>query len=157
MGFVFRLLIVFILLIAFAVPGLCQSDADKLIVDDIQVDVQGADFVDSTGRLTVELFLISTKRNPREFKLNTFSSQVFDEQYNAYFYSEMRMGKVLVLIAQRENYIHYLLQPDVPVPFQITIGDWVKGKAPDFVKLVFEDSEEEGKFIEALIKIPPLG
>ena len=129
------------------------TETEPLVVDDIQIDVKNVTVRgDSTE---VELFLISYKKNPREFKLNTFASGVADSQGTPYLYKSMKMGRVLAKVEQRQNYIHYLLEQDVPVSLRVVTPNWKKqwGKPKQF-KLSFEDSQEEGKFLEVIIDLP---
>lgn len=124
-----------------------QQAAVPIVTDDLQVDVKSVSWDSKTDTLTVDLFLISYKVNPREFKLNTFATQVIDATGKSYLYSSMQMGRVLVRLSDRQNYMHYLLTENTPVPMTIKIAGWGKAKATKMV-LVFEDSAEEGRYIE---------
>ncbi|TYP87399.1 hypothetical protein BC792_1366 [Sphingobacterium allocomposti] len=115
------------------------------IVDDIQVDVKSVSMSGSGDTLKVELFLISYQRGTREFKLNTFATQLVDTAAQKHLYSAITMGRVHIRLEERRNYLHYLLEEDVPVPLHIAVGDW-QGRVPKSILLVFEDSKEEGKF-----------
>ncbi|MBD1420875.1 hypothetical protein H8B21_04735 [Sphingobacterium chuzhouense] len=123
-----------------------EQEPEKNIKDDIQVDVKSTKINVGGDTLSLELFLISYQMDPREFKLNTFATQIMDNEGDKHLFTTMKMGRVLVQLADRENYLHYLLEEDVPVPLTIHVGDW-KGKKALKVLLVFEDSKEEGKFI----------
>lgn len=123
-----------------------EDDPEALIKDDIQVDVKSVETIADGDTLAMELFLISYQMDPREFKLNTFATQVVDSDGESHLMTTMKMGRVFVQLADRQNYLHYLLEEDVPVPLTIRIGDW-QGKKAAKVRLVFEDSAEEGKFI----------
>lgn len=131
-----------------------ESEKEPVIIDDIQVDVKKNELSAKGDTAVVELFLISYKRGTREFKLNTFASGIVDSQGKPYLYASMQMGKVLVNLADRQNYIHYLLEEDQPVKFTVKTGGWKKqwGK-PQQLKLAIEDSEEEGKFLEVVIDL----
>lgn len=143
-------------LIYFLFLSLCWLSSNKLLAqeqepvknikDDIQVDVKSVETIANGDTLSIELFLISYQMDPREFKLNTFATQIVDSEGNKHLFSTMKMGRVLVRLTDRQNYLHYLLEEDVPVPLTIQVGDW-KGKKASKVWLVFEDSKEEGKFI----------
>lgn len=117
------------------------------LIDDIQVDVKSVFHNPKTDSLTVDLFVISYSRNPREFKLNTYASQVFDATDNPSFYTLIKMGRVQVRLEDKQNYLHYLLEEEVPVPLTFKIANWGKRK-PTKLVLVFEDSQEEGHFIQ---------
>lgn len=117
------------------------------LTDNIQVDVKSIRHDPKTDSLTVDLFLISYSRKPREFKLNTYASQVFDAVGKPSFYSLIKMGRVQIRLEERQNYLHYLLEEEVPVPLTFKIANWGKRKATKLL-LVFEDSEEEGHFIQ---------
>ena len=123
-----------------------EKEPEKNIKDDIQVDVKSTKINVGGDTLSIELFLISYQMDPREFKLNTFATQIVDNEGDKHLFTTMKMGRVLVQLADRENYLHYLLEEDIPVPLTIHVGDW-KGKKASKVLLVFEDSKEEGKFI----------
>lgn len=116
------------------------------IKDNIQVDVKNVSTKSHSDTLSVELFLISYQMDPREFKLNTYATQVIDSAGNNHLFANIQMGRVQVRLTDRQNYIHYLLEEDVPIPLTIEVGNW-KGKKASKVLLVFEDSTEEGKFI----------
>ncbi|MBE8714032.1 hypothetical protein C4F49_10105 [Sphingobacterium sp. KB22] len=124
-----------------------------LEIDDLQIDVKSVKVDSKTDTAVIELFLISLGRNPREFKLNVFGTQVIDEKSNSNFITTIKFGRVLVSLADRQNYLHYLLQPDMPVLLSIKVANWSKTNKtkPAQVKLVFEDSKEVGKFIEQLV------
>lgn len=131
-----------------------ESEKEPVIIDDIQVDVKQSTLSAKGDTATVELFLISFKRGTREFKLNTFASGIVDSKGQPYLYASMQMGKVLVNLADRQNYIHYLLEEDQPVKLTVKTGGWKRqwGKPQQF-KLAIEDSEEEGKFLEVVIDL----
>src|SRR5690606_40627615 len=114
------------------------------VVDDIQIDDERVQQYAET--LIIDLFLISYKMEPREFKLNTFASPVVDEKGQLHLYTTLTMGRVMTRIEDRMNYLHYLLEEDEPVSFQVKIANW-KGGRPQKLLLDFEDSEEIGKFI----------
>lgn len=116
------------------------------IKDNIQVDVKNVSTKSHSDTLSVQLFLISYQMDPREFKLNTYATQVIDSAGNNHLFANIQMGRVQVRLTDRQNYIHYLLEEDVPIPLTIEVGNW-KGKKASKVLLVFEDSTEEGKFI----------
>ena len=148
-----RLLTVLLFFCAISVKAQTVSEPDPFVVDDIQIDIK--EVVARGDSAVVELFLISYKKNPREFKLNTFASGVADSQGTPYLYKSMKMGRIWVPVEQRQNYIHYLLEQDVPISLRVVTPNWKKqwGKPKQF-KLSFEDSEEEGKFLEILIELP---
>lgn len=116
------------------------------IKDNIQIDVKSVSTKEDSDTLSIDLFLISYQMDPREFKLNTYATQVVDSTGNSHLFSNIQMGRVQVRLTDQQNYLHYLLEEDVPVPLTIEIGNW-KGKKASAVRLVFEDSTEEGKFI----------
>lgn len=149
---VFVLLITF--LIAFCSIAFAQEEAISVEVDDIQIDVKNVYLSNKGDTATVEFFLISLAKNPRELKLNTFASGVIDTSGKPALYATMQMGKVNIKIADRQNYLHYLLERDEPVLLKIVTPNWKKqwGK-PQSAKLTIEDSEEQGKFFEIEIKL----
>lgn len=130
-----------------------EGDSTKNIKDDIQVDVKSVDIHTEGDTLSIALFLISYQMNPREFKLNTYATQVIDRDGQQHLFSSMEMGRVFVHLADKQNYLHYLLEEDTPVPLTIKIGDWQEGE-PSKIRLVFEDSTEEGRFITQEIDLP---
>lgn len=131
-----------------------EIDSSAVIVDDIQIDVRGVDLNTKGDTATVKLYLISYQRDPREFKLNTFATQVFDAKGQSYLYDSIKMGRVLMLLTDKKNYLNYLLEEEVPIPLQIKISNWgTTSGIPQRIKLVFEDSQEEGKFLETDIKL----
>lgn len=122
------------------------NDSTKNIKDDIQVDVKAVKTSAEGDTLSIELFLISYKMVPREFKLNTYATQVVDSEGGQHLFSSIKMGRVLLQLADKQNYLHYLLEEDVPVPLMIKIGGW-QNRKPSKMMLVFECSTEEGRFI----------
>lgn len=126
-----------------------QHTPHLMVADDIQIDLKDIYLNAKGDTATVELFLISLQKNPREFKMNSFASGVIDSKGTPYLYSTMEMGKVRLDIADRQNYLHYLMEQDLPVLLRIKTAGWSKqwGK-PQHTKLTFEDSSEEGKFLQ---------
>ncbi len=131
-----------------------SSDEGPVLVDDIQVDVKEV-FLSAKGdTVTVELYLISYERGNREFKLNSFASGIVDSKGQVYLYDVMQMGKVRLQAKDRQNYLHYLLEEDTPVKLVIQTTGWKKQWGiPQQCKLVFEDSSEQGKFLEIIIDL----
>lgn len=140
-----------LLAVPFTSHGQVIEVENTLEIDDLQIDVKSAK-IDTAGNAIVELFLISYKKNPRELKVNTFSSTLLDEKLNEHFYSEMQMGNVLVLFEQKQNYINYLIHTK-PVLLKIQVNDWPETAALSYAKFVFQESGQEGKFLETLIPL----
>lgn len=134
--------------------SLGQENVPSLVVDDIQIDVRDVALSSKSDSVVVDLFLISYKKSPREFKLNTFASGVVNSDGRPYLYAAIQMGRVKVDVSDRQNYLNYLMEPDEPVLLRIKTGAWQKqwGK-PKQIKLAFEDSEEEGKFLEVIVDL----
>ncbi|MDR2273369.1 MAG: hypothetical protein LBF27_20850 [Sphingobacterium sp.] len=128
-----------------------QSTDSLLVVDDIQFDVKEFHVDKATNELVINLFAISYSRDPREYKMNTFSTQILDQKKQPHFFSSIQMGNVQIKFEDKQNYLHYLLEEDKPVDIQVIVKDWKKTDKPFSVKLVFESSEEEGKFLEVPI------
>ncbi|WP_437919288.1 hypothetical protein [Sphingobacterium sp. LRF_L2] len=124
-----------------------QEDPTRNVLDDVQIDLKHVKLDPEHDTLTVELFLISYQRQPREFKLNTYATQVTDDAGERHFFTSIEMGRVLLRLADKQNYLHYLLEDDVPVSLTIKVADWKSKAVPRKIALVFEDSTEEGKFI----------
>jgi len=130
-----------------------QSADSLLVVDDIQFDVKEFHVDEPKNELVINLFAISYSTDPREYKMNTFSTQVLDQKKQSHFFSTIQMGNVLVKFADKQNYLHYLLEEDQPVDIQVVVKDWKKSDKPAMIKLVFESSAEEGKFQEVSIPL----
>jgi len=128
-----------------------QSADSLLVVDDIQFDVKEYHVDKTTNELIINLFAISYSKDPREFKMNTFSTQILDQKKQPHFFSSIQMGNVQIRFEDKQNYLHYLLEEDKPVDIQVIVKDWKKADKPTSVKLVFESSEEEGKFLDVPI------
>lgn len=132
-----------------------QEDSVKqepLIVDDIQIDVKDV-ILDSTSKtVSLELFLTSYKRPERELKINAFGTKIVDAKGAESLFSSITLGKVLVKMEDKRNYLNYLMKVDEPVVFTVTIKNWSKGK-PNELIFVFEDSEEEGHYIETAVQL----
>ena len=145
---------IFILILCFGAGIVKSQSADSLlVVDDIQFDVKDFHLDESKNKLIVNLFAISYSKDPREYKMNTFSTQVLDQKKQNHFFSTIRMGNVLDKFEDKQNYLHYLLEEDKPVDIQIVVKDWKRSDKPAMIKLVFESSAEEGKFLEVSIPL----
>lgn len=130
-----------------------QIDTTKILVDDIQIDLEKFEFDKKENKATVHLYLISYQKNPRELRLNTFACMAFDQKQQPYLYTTMHLGNVMVLAEKRQNYLYYLMEQNKPVKFTIEYENWPEEKTPDHVKIVFEDSGEEGKFLEIYVPL----
>ncbi|UIR56046.1 hypothetical protein LZQ00_17495 [Sphingobacterium sp. SRCM116780] len=131
-----------------------KSEKELLVVDDVQIDVKTVQVDPKTKTALVELFLISYTRNGRELKLNTYGTKIVDSKGSQYFFSTIGLDKVLVKSQDKQNYINYLMKMDEPVILKMTVSDWVKEKGkPKELILVFEDSEEEGHYIETAVQL----
>ncbi|MBB1644590.1 MULTISPECIES: hypothetical protein [unclassified Sphingobacterium] len=130
-----------------------QSADSLLVVDDIQFDVKEFHFDEGKNELVINLFATSYSTDPREYKMNTFSTQVLDQKKQPHFFSTIQMGNVLVKFEDKQNYLHYLLEEDKPVDIQVIVKDWKKTDKPVMIKLVFESSTEEGEFLEVPISL----
>lgn len=128
-----------------------QSADSLLVVDDIQFDLKEFHVDKTTNELVINLFAISYSKDPREFKMNTFSTQILDQKKQPHFFSSIQMGNVQIKFEDKQNYLHYLLEEDKPVDIQVIVKDWKKTDTPVSIKLVFESSEEEGKFLDVPI------
>ncbi len=65
-----------VVLMLFLVGGFvkAQSADSLLVVDDIQFDVKEFHVDEPKHELVINLFAISYSKNPREYKMNTFST-----------------------------------------------------------------------------------
>lgn len=139
-------------LLSISLFAVAQEDTTITALDEIQVDVKKVSLVKDTA--IIDLFVISDQKGEREFKLNTFASQIVDAKHNDHLYSSILFGRVFISIEDRQNYLHYVLPENAPVAVQIKVSNWKKeyGK-PQAIRLVFEDSEEEGRFRELRVKL----
>lgn len=146
------LLIVSLMLACATAMAQPAASADTLIVDDIAITAADFQLDRETGTATAKLTLLSQKDIPREFKLNVYGTQVTADNRQSYFFQTITLGRVTVRFEDKQNYLHYLLQPDTPVALTIVASHVAPGaEAIELVKLVFEDSKEEGRFIEAFV------
>jgi len=148
-----KLMVLALLGFLFFVPRLVfgQEDTTVNIVDDIQFDLKSK--VVNGDTLQVDLFVISYEKDPRDFRLNVFASTLVDGEGKSHMLHSVKMGRVLVLLSQRQNYLNYLLKQDVPVGITVKFSPLSAAmKKAKEMKLVFESLEEEGKFIEARIR-----
>ena len=129
-----------------------SSDTTKLVFDDLQVDLYKVTLDSNAHTLTVDLFLISYTDTQRELKLNTFGTTVIDTDGQSHLFAQIGLGKVTVKFADKQNYLHYLLEEDKPTALTVVIADWQKAK-PKSLNLVFESSTEEGQFVKAIIPL----
>jgi len=130
--------------------GVIGQDSSVVVVDDIRFEAEQFAIDPATRKATVTLSLTSLKDKPRELKINVYGTQFVDTARNAYYFSTLTMGRVLMRFEDRQNYLHYLLQPQTPAKLTIT-ADEIQGEAIQLVKIVFEDSTEEGRFLDVYI------
>jgi hypothetical protein len=123
-------------------------------INEIEVWTKSVQVSAKGDTATVELYLQSYLKHPREFKLNTFSTGLLSGSEKPLWYHTMQLGKVRVHIDDRQNYLHYLLTRNEPVLLTIKTGGWKKqwGK-PKQLKLAIEDFEEQGKILEYTIEL----
>ncbi len=141
-------------LLAFGAPAQVQAQQDTTlqILDDLQFDVRSVKVAGDTA--VIDLFLLSSQKGEREFRMNTYASTVVDQQENDHMYTQIRMGRVQIRIEDRQNYLNHILQRDVPVALHVTVAGWKQSYGqPSAVRVVFEDSREDGKFREFKIKL----
>ena len=142
------------LFLAFTFPFLlaAQEDTTVLLLDDLQFDVQSVKVNKDTA--IVDLFVISSLRQQREFKMNTYASTLVDQKDNDILYTQIKMCRVRIHIDDRQNYLHYILSMDVPVSLQFKVAGWKKENGlPQAVKIVFEDSREPGRFRQITVRL----
>jgi hypothetical protein len=127
-------------------------DSSAVVVDDIQFNAIDYQLDATTNTAKATLTLLNKKEVPRELRLNVFGTQVVDNKRNSYYISTISMGRVLVRFEDKQNYLNYLLQPEQEVRLTITAtGISADSNGVQLVKIVFEDSREEGRFIEAFV------
>lgn len=133
-------------------------DSAAVIVDDILFSAIDYQLDATTNTAKATLTLLNQKDVPRELRLNVFGSQVVDNKRNSYYFSTISLGRVLVSFDDKQNYLNYLLQPDQEVRLTITAtGISADADGVQLVKIVFEDSREEGRFLEAFVGGAPAG
>jgi hypothetical protein len=131
-----------------------KPERNSIDINEIEVWTKSVQLSAKGDTATVELYLQSYLKNPREFKLNTFSTGLISGSEKPLWYHSMQMGKVRVHIDDRQNYLHYLLTRNEPVVLTIKTGGWKKqwGK-PKQLRLAIEDFEEQGKILEYTIDL----
>lgn len=131
------------------------QDSSGLTMDGIRFEVTTFAIDSATNTATVTLTLTCLSERSRELKINVYGTQLVDDQRNAYYFSTITMGRVLMRFEDRRNYLHYLLQPDTPVALTITAQGISPGAATiQVAKIVFEDSKDDGRFLEAYLTAP---
>lgn len=153
-----RLILSILLILAGMVPlnlsAQQSEDPTVNLVDDIQFDLYSSEIRGDT--LEVKLFAISYEKNPREFRMNVFASGLLDSLGQTHMFHSVQADRVVVLLADRQNYLNYLLHQDKPVQITLKVTPVTEEiSAGKQVKLVFSSLEEEGRFIEALIDLEP--
>ena len=152
----YLLIVSFIVLGAASASGQQADTTDTILIDDIRITATDFQLNGETGTATAKLTLLSQLDIPREFKLNVYGTQVFGDDRQAYFFQSITLGRVTVRFEDKQNYLHYLLQPDTPVALTVVASNIRTGTdAIPLVKLVFEDSQEEGRFIEVFVRGVP--
>lgn len=136
-----------------AVDTLSGQDSSTVIVDDTKFETLRFTIDSTTRTATVELRLTNLKETPRELKINVYGTQLVDNERNAYYFSTITFGRVVMQFGDKQNYLHYLLQPDTPVTMTIT-ADKISAEATaiELVKITFEDSTETGRFLDAYLR-----
>ncbi|MCA5004162.1 hypothetical protein [Sphingobacterium bovistauri] len=131
-----------------------KPERNSIDINEIEVWTKSVQLSAKGDTATIELYLQSYLKNPREFKLNTFSSGLLSGNEKPLWYHSMQMGKVHVRLEDKQNYLHYLLTRNEPVVLTIKTGGWKKqwGK-PKQLKLAIEDFEEQGKILEYTIDL----
>ncbi len=128
------------------------EDPTVHVVNEVQFDLKSVKTVGDT--LVVDLFAISYEKNPREFRLNVFGTNLTDADGVEHLFTSVQVGRVIVNISERQNYLNYLLNQDVPVAIQLKLTPTTEAiKKAKLVKLVFAAIEEEGKFVEAKLNL----
>ncbi len=132
--------------------GFLTTDTAVVVVDDIRFEAAQFHIDSSTRVATAELLLTNLNENPRELKINVYGTQLVDNDRNAYYFSTITLGRVLMRFEDKQNYLHYLLQPNTPAKLIITAENIESTTAfIQVVKIVFEDSKEEGRFLDAYL------
>lgn len=128
------------------------QDSTVAIVDEIRFEVEQFVINPATRTATVTLSLTSLKDKPRELKINVYGTQLVDNTRNAYYFSTIALGRVLMRFEDKQNYLHYLLQPGVPAKLILT-ADAISAEAEaiQVTRIVFEDSTEEGRFLDVYL------
>lgn len=127
-------------------------DSSLVVVDDIRFETTDFHIDSATNTATVKLTLTNLNENPRELKINVYGTQLVDDKRNAYYFSTIELGRVLMRFADNQNYLHYLLQPNTPVQLTITADEITSAVASiQVVKVVFEDSRETGRFLDVYL------
>ncbi|MFC3198545.1 hypothetical protein ACFOET_13050 [Parapedobacter deserti] len=129
------------------------QDSNVVVLDDIRFEVSR--FLIDSANARAELLLTSLKDKPRELKLNVYGTQLVDNNRNAYYFSTIELGRVLMRFEDKQNYLHYLLQPDTAVKLTVTADNIsADADAIQVMKIVFEDSTDEGKFLDVYLTAP---
>ncbi len=137
-----------------ATPGV-SPDSSALVIDGIRFEAVAFRIDPETRTATAELTLTSLNDKPRELKVNVYGTQLVDNERNAHYFSTIAMGRVLMRFSDKQNYLHYFLQPDTAVKLTITAEDMpAAATAIQLVKIVFEDGSEEGRFLDAHLVAP---
>lgn len=128
------------------------TDTTEILMDGIHFETVDFHLDAQAEQATIKLTLINRKEHPRELRINVYGTQLVDDQRNAYYFSTIELGRVLMRFADRQNYLNYLLPPDTPVQLTITAdGIASEAKAIQVVKIVFEDSGEAGRFLDVYL------
>lgn len=151
-----RLILFVLLIMAGMMPSnlFAQQGEDPTVnlVDDIQFDLYSSAIQGDT--LEVKLFAISYDKNPREFRMNVFASGLVDTLGQTHLFHSVQADRVVVQLADRQNYLNYLLHQDKPVQITLKVAPVSQEiSAGEQVKLVFSSLEEEGRFLEAFIDL----
>lgn len=142
------------LLLSFGFAKAQDSTRNSIELNEIEVWVKSVKVTPKTDTAIVQLYLQSYLKNPREFRLNTFSTGLLSGAAKPMWYESIKMGHVVINIKDRQNYLNYLLNRDEPIVLEVKTPSWKKqwGK-PKQLKLTFEDYTEEGKFLEFIIDL----
>lgn len=128
-------------------------DSVGMEIDDLQIDLKGHVYNPKTRELQVSLFITSLKWKPRELKVNTYALQVEGRNMQRKIFSKVQLQQVLILADSKQNYLNYLLTQDLAAQLTVTFKDVDADFKPAQFFFVFENSEEEGHFIEQIIAL----
>ena len=126
-----------------------SKKSDQLLIEWTRLNVDK-----KTNTVEISFRLTNLFPESRELKLNFFGSQLVDQKGEAHLFSTIRLGRVNVLLSDRQNYMHYLLPPDSPVEGKMQLVGYKGDTKNSTWKIVFEDRVEPGRFIEVELPGP---
>src|SRR5690606_7324889 len=130
------------------------ADSTELITEHIRYQWLSLKTEGEKQELIAELAITNLKSTDRDFTMNVYGTVLKDTSGKDYMFSLISMGRVTIKLADRQNYLRYLLQRDKPTRMQITFPFSGEPGSVSSIALVVESGTEAGRFDTIRLKKP---